>query len=228
MKIGIGITMFNEHSVVLQTVKNILGCKDLVPYIVVVHSNDENPSSELEEIRKLADEYILLPNLGKEYESQRLGAYCITRNYSSIFSTLNEREFDLVVGLTGDTLVTDPTNFIRRSSELGEEQVAYIAQAIGQKFHTPHGPDGGRLQYQGITDIMPQLFILKGEFAYATKCFSKINVVNEYTSEHCLGDELGYHMGADFHKKVKWLNASNPAYAYAYEDGIKYHIRTIK
>tara|TARA_R100001509_G_scaffold97174_1_gene56552 strand:+ start:831 stop:1517 length:687 start_codon:yes stop_codon:yes gene_type:complete len=228
MKIGIGITMFNEHSVVLQTIKNIIKCKDFVPYIVVAHSDDENLSTELEEIKKLADEYTLLPNLGKEYESERLGAYCITRNYSSIFSILNEREFDVVVGLTGDTLVTDPTNFLRRSSELGEGQVAYIAQAIGQNFHTPNGPDAGRPQHQEITDMMPQLFILKGSFAYTTKCFSHISVVNEYTSEHCLGDELGSHVEGDFHEKVRRLNALNPTYAYAYEDGIKYHIRTVK
>tara|TARA_R110002124_G_scaffold229771_1_gene394911 strand:+ start:7991 stop:8677 length:687 start_codon:yes stop_codon:yes gene_type:complete len=228
MKIGIGITMFNEHIVVLQTIKNIIKCKDFVPYIVVAHSDDANPSPELEEVKKLADEYTLLPNLGKELESQRLGANCISRNYGLIFTTLNKKEFDVVVGLTGDTLVTDPKNFIRRSSELEEGKVAYIAQAIGQKFHTPNGPDGGRLQHQDITDMMPQLFILNGKFAYNTNCFSTIEVVNEYTSEHCLGNELASHVGGDFRQKVQRLNALNPTQAYSYGDGISYNRRTLK
>ena len=70
MKIGIGITMFNEHSVVLQTIKNIIKCKDFVPYIVVAHSDDENLSTELEEIKKLADETL---NMMEKFNSAYKG-----------------------------------------------------------------------------------------------------------------------------------------------------------
>jgi|15BtaG_2_1085339.scaffolds.fasta_scaffold08299_4 hypothetical protein len=226
MRVGVGITMFNEHVTVLRTVKNIIGCESFTPYIVLVHSDDGDKSKELEEIRELVDEYVLLPNLGSEYSGPQLAAHCITRNYSSVFNALNKKKFDVVVGLTGDTLVTDPTNFIRRSQELEQEKkVAFVAQAIGQRFHSPDGPDEGREQHPHITDIMPQLFILEGKFSYDTKCFSTIEIVNKFTSEHCLGDELVSKIGkSNWRDKVVKLNRVQPTNAYYYNDGVQYHI----
>jgi len=80
---------------------------------------------------------------------------------------------------------------------------------------------GGRIQYEGIRDFMPQFFMVEGSFASETKVFSDIAVTNEYTSEQCLGDEFSRHIKGSFLDNAHVI-ASN---AYSYSDGLLYQVK---
>jgi hypothetical protein len=100
----------------------------------------------------------------------------------------------------------------------------WISQALGIKFFGPnHDKDsdpnvGTRLQHDMITDIMPQLFIMDGKFALETKCFQNIEIVNNYCSEQCLGDEVLKYVKtpAEFHKRIGKLGIKG----FDYNDGV--------
>ena len=158
----------------------------------------------------------------------------MSRNFSKIFRDLYAApEMDYYVAFTGDTRVTDPINFNRLYNVMKDKnKIACVSQAIGQRFHAStdnlKDKSGNRYQHDRITDFMPQLFLLDGQFATSTKCFSNIEVTNVLTSEQCLGDELLSHIEGDFHDKVYRVNWRNPSYAYAYNDGVIYHARSGK
>tara|TARA_R100001377_G_scaffold4026_1_gene2300 strand:- start:147 stop:860 length:714 start_codon:yes stop_codon:yes gene_type:complete len=234
MRVGIGISMFDEHELVLRNIQTIKEEVSIDPYFVVVHSDDGNPSESLETIKSLVDRYTQVSDMSTEFPNHFYQARCVSRNFSKIFSNLyTAPEMDYYVAFTGDTLVTDSNNFNRLHSVMKDKQkVACVSQAIGQRFHasTDNLKDrsGNRYQHDRITDFMPQLFLLEGQFATSTKCFSHIEVTNELTSEQCLGDELLSHIDGDFHEKVYRLNYMDNSNAYAYNDGVVYHARNGK
>jgi len=223
-KVGFCITMYDEYNTVyksLQAIKNYYG--DRVHGVVVKSS-----CNGMDTVPDNPFPMIVLPNLGSLVRRDKLPAYTLSRNYGVGFSHLHTSGwvFDYIVALCGDTLVTDPSNFDRRYADMRNmNKLACVSQAIGQNFHSPdsdpiNGKCGGRYQADGITDIMPQFFMLDGRAFCKTKAFATIPVVNEFTSEHCLGNEL-VRMVGDFKKNVLVL-AKN---AYDYNDGIRYQVK---
>ena len=219
---GFCITMFNEHNIVmrnLNTIRNTYGEK---AHCIVVHSDDGQP---LGSIKTVADQVFVFPNLALELPKHKIPSYSLSRNYGKAFTELYNTgiEFDYIVALCGDTLIHDVGNFDRRYMDMQKDgKLACVTQAIGQNFHAPdsdpaNGVCGGRFQSEDITDIMPQFFMIDGRVAAATKAFAEIPVVNPYTSEHCLGDELVRMVGS-FKDKVIVLSQS----PYSYGDGIAY------
>jgi hypothetical protein len=224
--------MYDEHQLVLSTLNSIL--KHFInPEIIIVHSDNGTILST-----SAAVTYIKLPNIATTVTASRLPSYSITRNFSTGFSNLYEKgkEYDMIVAMTGDTLVTDASSFNRRYADLAAGKFyAAVSQAVGQRFHaSTDDPDAGRtcgrIQHNNTTDFACCLFLVDGEFANKTKVFSSIKVTNEFSSEQCLGDELMSAMGVssneEFHTRVYRLNNSTPHIAYSYNDGVVYHART--
>jgi hypothetical protein len=224
-KTGFCITMYNEHETVIASLLEIWKYYGDRAYVVIVKSCD---GRENDGIEKYSNKFIELPNLATDVRWDKLPSHCISRNYSQAYTMLydSNHNFDYIVSFCGDTLVLDASNFDRRYEEMKKEGYnACVTQAIGQKFHSPdadpaNGKWFGRDQEWGVTtDIMPQFFMIDGEIAMNKKAFAHIPIVNEFTSEHCLGDELKRVVGKDdFFKKVKVLSKA----AYGYSDGIRY------
>ncbi len=221
------ITMFGEAGTVNQTIKNIRA-KISDAMIIVVRS--ENVS-----VLDGHDKEIVLPNLALTTKRYEIAARAITRNYSAGFAECYKTiktgdSLEYVIAITGDTLVTDPLNFYRRYCEMcSSGKVLACSQAIGQNFHSTdsdpeNGKCGGRFQFDGISDFMPQMFIVDGTFALVSRAFSDIELTNPYTSEQCLGDEFVKHIRGPFKERAMIL-AQN---AYQYSDGVKYHYGRVK
>jgi hypothetical protein len=223
------ISMYNEHTTVFQS---ILEIKSKFPesLIVIEHSDNENENGILEEIKKRTN-YHKQYNLGKVLPWRILHAQSLARNYSHGFNVIyNKKEkYDLIICMLGDALVTDASNFSRRYVEMKEKNlIAFVSQAIGMYFIESEydmsleasigPPQGKRLQHSLITDFMPQLFLIDGDFAYNNKPFSKIKITNRYTSEQCLGDELFrfFDTPTNYHKRIGKLATS----AFGYNDGV--------
>jgi len=218
------ITMYNEFETVQQTVSNIRNTFDNAK-VFVVQSHDGSG-------RVIADVdyFITLENLGTSIKHHKLASHAITRNYGKLFSKMYERgpACSSVAAITGDTLLSDPSMVVRVQTEmLARKKTLACSQAIGQNFHAPdsdpeHGICGGRMQFEGISDFMPQFFMVDGEFAFQTSVFSQIAVTNEFTSEQCLGDEFMSRVAGSFYDHALII-AKN---AYEYADGIAYQVRT--
>jgi len=226
MKIGVAITMHSEHNVVIASIINMKRRETDQYTIALIHSDDGSDTSELE---KLVDHYERLPDLFPLYNRFNFGAHAQSRNYNAAFRWLyyTNIEFDILVAMFGDTLITDPSNFNRRYDEMKlNGKIAMVSQAIGHWFYsntddpTIIGQHGSRYQDEKITDIMPQLFLLDGKFARANKLFADIKVTNQFTTEQCMGDELARTVGIDFHDKIGRLNKDHPVEAYQYGDGV--------
>jgi hypothetical protein len=227
MKLAVIISMHNEIDIVLKSIKNIkLNFPD--SEIIVVHSEAELNNPLLQEI-KSQSKYILLSNFKNRFDAWAVPAISLSRNFSTAFKELYSmnKEFDCIVVLAGDTLVTDSLNFKRRYEEMIKNNWSImVSQAIGSKFFSkdqfPPFMDGAnRLQTTDSTDIMPQFFLINGnnQIIKETKPFSDIEVTNKYASEQCLGDELLKMFNGDiklFKKNVGILCLD----AYSYNDGI--------
>lgn len=209
------ITMYQEFGTVDKTITNI---KKIFPdsFIVLIQS-----TNHAKYIYPMVNETICLYDYKNIVEKHKIASHAISRNYSVGFTYLYNTniQFDYIVALCGDTLVTDPTNFDRRYNDMKKQnKVACVSQAIGQDFHSAdsnpaNGISGGRYQFDGITDFMPQLFIIDGKSAIETKVFSDIKITNPFTSEQCLGDE--------FISKFGNFNVIKLARnAYDYKDGV--------
>ena len=108
-----------------------------------------------------------------------------------------------------------------------EKKVAMISQAWGQTFWSSDG-QLTRLQGEDLPDFACCIFVIDGQFFKDTKCFTQIEVTNEYTSEECLGEELVKHLPeGNFREHISLLN-TNPYAAYSYNDGVMYHARNGK
>ena len=220
--VGIVITMFDEFDVVSTTIKN---CSSYETKIVVVHSDNEKTDENLEFIKDNST-YILLPNLGKVLHKYEVPSASVCRNYNAGFEKLYElwSGFDFVIGITGDSLITD-LNKILNLTKSGH--IGYVLQAIGQSFwdrnDNPLTDKPTRLQTNEITDIMPQFFVFDGKFSYDNKLFTQIINANTHTSEENLGNEIVRVLGNEFKVKIKRIH--NHPYVYAYNEGINLQIK---
>ena len=209
------ISMFKEVETVNITVKNI---KDSFAdcFVSVVQSE-----CDLSLDNKAVDSYVMLPDCSKTVPHHKVPSCALSRNFSKLFSTVPSSDY--IVALTGDTMICDATNATRRTEEMSRlGKLLYCSQAIGQNFHAANsdpanGFCGGRLQYLGISDFMPQYFVVDGKLG----AFTDIEITNEYTSEQCLGDEFMKHCSGQFLENAMILSRD----AYGYSDGVKYHMR---
>ena len=235
MKIGVVITVYDEHALVLKSIREIKN-RLVESYVCVVHSDNNLNTPQLEEIKDVCDSYNLLSNIALEddFDIKTLASRCITRNFNHGFSVLYDLEtsFDCFVAMTADTLITDASSFQRRYEDMKLlNWSAMVSQAVGQNFHAvgEHGEfiQEGRHQTNESKDFACCLFFLEGDFATRHRAFSNTIITNPYTSEQCLGDELQRCLQKD----DKYFNPSNvgrlnslwPDIAYSYEDGVVYH-----
>lgn len=236
MKLAVIITMYDEFEIVLNSIKNIKqNFEDAI--IVVVQSECELSDDNLEEIKMLSDEFIILPDLSKTVHRFELPSQAICRNISEGFNTLYDlcADIEIIAVLTGDSLITDSSSLVRRYYDMMKNGwIAMVSQALGQDFHAPNsnpieGRSGGRYQDANTTDFACCFFIVDGQQCQPKRWFSDIKITNKWTSEQCLGDELVKCIGGnamDFRKKVGILNNEQPYVAYSYNDGLKYHAKT--
>ena len=192
MKIAVLHTMYDEHENVLENIHRISEkYKDAI--FLVTHSFDKD-SSHLNEIKNNSY-YNELSNLGETLERIKIPANAISRNYSDLFKRLYEinTKVDIIVALTGDTKITNPIVFEKRYNEMKKNNYKlYVCQAKSQVFWSKNRILD-RLQVDTTADFMPQLFFVDGDFAFRSKVFADISVVNDYTSEQCLGNEFLLH-----------------------------------
>lgn len=203
------ITMHNEFDLVQETVSNI---KRDSPWdeIHIVQSDDRSGRTI-----PYVTTFEVLPDRSHDYEHLKLGSHSVCRNYSHLFRTV--KRGDWLVALTGDTLMTDPTMADRLIRNAGN-RVLICSQAIGQRFHAADGTLEGRPQDPGISDFMPQMFIVKGDWQREHQAFCDIPVVNELCTEQCLGDHFVNIRGT-------WDAYVISNNAYGYSDGISYQTK---
>lgn len=216
--ISVLISMFDEEWTVNQSIKNIRRVFADAHVFVVQSESGARVEG--------ADDTALQQNLAGTVKRYELAARALCRNFSIAFQNAKP-ESEFIVALTGDTYVKDPTNFLRRYGEMQRGgKVLACSQAIGQNFHSVDsdpaaGRCGGRIQHYGISDFMPQFWMVEGNFARQTQAFRNIVVTNPFTSEQCLGDEFMRHVKGPFRNNALVVSDN----AYQYKDGIKYHIR---
>lgn len=222
MSVAFCITMYDEGNTVQQNIDTIKNNNENDVTIVV------QSDSGLQVVS--TNSFYILPNLGNVMDKYKVAANAVTRNYSYAFKGVydNYNEIDYIVALTGDTLISDIGCFDKLYKQMiSENKIACVSQAINQDFHAhnsnPPEVCGGRYQHDGVSDFMPQFFMLDGSFAYNTKVFSSIPITNEYCTEQCLGDELMNHVTGTFKDNV--LVMSKSAYGYESNDSIFYHRR---
>ena len=217
--IGFCITMYDEANVVqhnIDKIKKRYGDKSI---IIVVQSDSG------QEIKN-ADVFERTSNLGTILDPYKVAANSVIRNYNIAFNTLYSLDYNwlYITALTGDTYISDLRGLERLSTKMHKmDKNICVSQAIGQNFHASddNPPDKieGRHQYDGISDFMPQFFLMDGGFACTNKLFSKTEVTNPYCTEQCLGDELSKYIAKPFDKDVHII-AKN---AYDFNDGIIYN-----
>lgn len=221
MKLGVVISMYDEHDVVKNSINEIKSkYKDAV--ISLVHSDD---GVELN-FKNLVKSYEKLSDLSKLYNRFECPSQAVCRNFGVGFTNLYKtNDYDLITAFTGDTSITDASNFTRMYDQMKSiNKVAMVSQSIGHNFHAadddpPNNVVEGRPQSENIHDFACTLFFIRSTLIQ-TKPFSNIEVTNRWTSEQCFGDELSKHVD---YSLVGRLNANNPRYTYYYRDGISYH-----
>lgn len=217
--ISVLISMHDEDTTVAATIKEVLRAYGGSAFIFVVQSKCEvSPPRDVD--------IEILPNLAGPTKRYELAARSLCRNLSHCFKRAL-KESDYIVAMTGDTLVTDANNFNRRFEDMKRNnKMLACSQAIGQNFHAvdsdpESGRCGGRFQFYGISDFMPQLFIVDGNFFRRTGAFTDIAITNPFTTEQCLGDEFMRHTKGSFRDSALVFSDN----AYQYSDGVKYHVR---
>jgi hypothetical protein len=221
MKIAILQTMYDEHLNVLSNIHEV-SSKYSESWFFVTHSFDSE-SAVLDQIKYLSF-YESLINLGNSVSRSKLPANAISRNYSNLFTRFykSNLDVDLIVALTGDTKLVDAKSFERRYIEMQDNHYDIsVCQAKEQIFWSSLGVLD-RLQDSNVPDFMPQLFFVDGKFAFKSKIFSNIKVVNEYTSEQCLGEEFLKHSDLS---KLGRLN-NDPINWLSYMDGVVWQALT--
>ena len=220
--IGIVITMYDEFDVVVQTINN---CKSHDTTIIVVHSDNDITDENLEYI-KANSIYILLTNLAKEVNKYELASEVMARNYNIGFKRLYETcdNLDIIIGITGDTLIADLSKII---NIVTPDYVGYVLQAKGEPFYDKNDRPGidqpSRRQTDDVNDIMPQFFVFDGKFGYDNKLFTEIVNTNRYTSEENLGNEIERVLGDKFKEKVKRMHSNS--YVYDYHEGVELQLK---
>lgn len=225
MKCGFIISMYDELSIVHNTILNVKNYFKETE-IVLVHSDNKEDVS----YKDIVDSYICLPNLAETYTRYEIPARSISRNYSVGYAAISKK-LDCLVFLTGDTHIFDASNIEKRFLEMQKNNyMAFVSKAVGQDFHSSDanpaaGISGGRYQNDNTTDIMPQFIIFNKPLITSTSGFTDIPVTNKFTTEQCLGDRLTYLLKTkdNFHKYVGILNKNNINNPYSYSDGIRFH-----
>ena len=224
MRIGIVITMYDEFDVVKSSLTNIKNSTNKFN-VVLIHSDNNKESETLNFIKENVNYYELVSDLSNTFDNFELPSAAMCRNYNLGFNKLYELgEYDLIIGITADTLILDIDNLI---NSLDRNYNGYVLQAIGQNFHSEtDNPKiaiaGNRYQDENITDIMPQLFIFDGVIANKCKLFTNIINKNKYTSEQNLGDCVCKCV-PEFKKHVKRLH--NNSNVYDFNLGVKLQIK---
>lgn len=224
MKIGIVVTMYDEFDVVSKTINHLNNSEHEIK-IIVIHSDNKINNEILEHIKKNSSYYELVSDLSTEYDKFELPSAVVCRNYSIGFTELYQiGQFDYVIGITADTLIYDINKLL---SVIDNTKYGFVLQAIGQNFHSStddpkNGVGGNRYQHDKITDIMPQLFIFRGDIASEYKLFSDIKNSNKFTSEQNLGDSIINHV-SHFHDNIKRLH--NKPNVYDFNEGVILQIK---
>lgn len=218
------ITMFNEFGTVQKTVDAIHNSYQS-PKIFIVQSDDGSKKT----INNV-NSFRILENLLPLMERHKIPAHALSRNYSQLFRTVydSNETYSFIAALTGDTLLTDPTMAYRIYNRMKDiKKILACSQAISQDFHAAtsnpgEGICGGRYQYDGISDFMPQFFMVDGTFANKCRIFSDIEITNSYTTEQCLGDEFMKCIPSGAFKDHALIISQN---AHEYSDGVKFNVR---
>lgn len=227
MNIAFIFSMYDEHDLIKQSISNIkTEFKNAKIYII---QSDDGSSKIPEDL----EYFCKLPNLAAKYDRLIYPAMSICRNFSHGFSKVyaDTLELDLIIALTGDTLIYDVRNFVKSIVNLMiDDKFLLISKAIGQNFHSQDNTGNiiveARNQTLEILDFACCLFVLNAKFAQEYELFSNIPVVNKYCSEQCLGDSLLNSIGIElYHKHTRLLNESNIYDAYYFNNGIKYHAK---
>ena len=94
MKVGVIITMYDESSIVIHTVRQIKNnFKD--SEIVLVHSDNNETSITLDKIKGLSSEYIKLPDMSDEILLENVNPI-ILRNFNTGFKKLYELYIEIL------------------------------------------------------------------------------------------------------------------------------------
>jgi hypothetical protein len=211
--------MYDEANVVQHNIDVIKKYYGNNSFIVVIQSDSGQEITG-------ADVFKVLPNLSAQLDPYKLAANAVVRNYNEAFFQLyqNISHLRYVVALTGDTYISDASGLDRLYKKMIDaEKLICVSQAIGQNFHSKYADPPrkieGRYQHDGISDFMPQFFLIEGNFAHHIKLFASTRVTNEFCTEQCLGDELVVNTVRPFYKNA-YIIAKN---AYDYNDGIIYN-----
>lgn len=238
------ICMFQEYDSVITTLNTIRDSYQNA-YIVIVQSKNDSINEKWNTIYNLSNEIIVLPNLVKEYKmlpnnslffqnSDDLFGHVIChsgcRNASKGFSALINKKFKYLVGLTGDTKITNINSIHQAATYMRiNNLVLGCAKAYGQYFFSNNSTSAydiksDRYQNYFTTDFVNTLYIVEGDFFDQTKCLTNIEITNHLTTEQCFGDEfLKYLPKFDLLKKTYLLNKNTPYFCYGFNDGIEYH-----
>ena len=237
------ICMYQEYESVSTTINTIRDNYENA-YIVVVHSKNDAFNHKIEYIYSMADELIILPNLLKKLNMIPNSFYyqnneqdfgvgtCIAgcRNASAGFSSIKDKKFDYIVGLTGDTKITNINSIHEAATIMNLNNLALAcAKAYGQYLNSNSSPSAyqiiaDRYQSPKTTDFVNTLYIVNGNFFHETKCLTNIEITNPMSTEQCFGDEfLKYFTKDELLKKTFLLNYKTPTFCYGFNNGIKYH-----
>jgi hypothetical protein len=240
------ICMHKEYNSVLTTL-NTIRKNYTNAYIVIVQSKNYLLDQRFHHVYNLADEVIILPNLVKEYNilpnsvffqnSKEFFGHVIChagcRNASVGFSAIKNKKFKYVVGLTGDTKITNTKSIHDAANIMIDNNLALgCAKAYGQLFFSNESTSAykvlaNRYQDSMTTDFVNTLYIINGDFFYNTKCLTNIEITNTMTTEQCFGDEfLKFLNKEELLRKTFLLNYRTPNYCYGFNDGIEYHQTT--
>jgi len=216
MKIALLISLYDEIGTVEKTLRAFRSyCSDGIAICV----QSKKPNIDTSTLEVLSDAYVVLPNLAGKVNRYALPSAAVCRNYSKVFSILEKfnESVDFKIAILGDTHIYDFEKLMGYLTNKMNGKKAAVLQAFGQNFHSadadpPSGKFGGRKQHPGITDIMPQLFVLRGDMGG----FTNIKNTNKWTSEQNLGDELA--SLCDFPNDVVKLNGAG---AYDFHVGVR-------
>ena len=237
------ICMYKEYDSVSTTINTIRNNYENA-YIVVVQSKNDFLDQRFVYIYNSVDEIIILPNLAKEYNLLpnstffqnsedffgQVVCHAGCRNASVGFSAIKNKKFKYVVGLTGDTKISNTKSINEAANAMINNNLALgCAKAHGQWFNSNESTSAydilvTRYQDQTTTDFVNTLYIINGDFFYNTKCLTNIEITNTMTTEQCFGDEFLKHLPKDqLLKKTFLLNYIKPWRCYSFNDGIEYH-----
>lgn len=236
VNVGVVISLYDEYDLVKSTCENILS-EFSNAKIVLVESNVDKTH-----VYDNISDHIHLKNVYEFYKETigdinefryRWMSHSLTRNFSVGFKRLYEigDNYDLVVGLLGDTLIHDASFFVKINDVFKKDKKIIAGlQPIGQTLHHRLNVIETNYYYKNIpetdnsTVISPVFFIADGDFAFKNKLFTEIINTNELTFEQSLGDNVKFFL-KDFQKKFLRLNKNKfECYSFMY-DGISFHAK---